>query len=335
MDSVPGAARRAASPVEASVPSREVAETDPPVSPLPWRVRRRRAPAGFLSPAARRAARAGDIDAATVAGTGADGRVTRDDVLRAADGTGPHPTRGDERVPFPRIRARAAPMLVESKRIAAHALCVVDADYSAVEAARRPARARWRAEEGFALTYLPFVARAFVDALRDHPWCNARVEGDEVVASRAVHLGVAVDLDYEGLVVAVVRDAETRSLRGLARAIHDVAQRARAGGLTPDDVGTGTFTITNPGASGTWVSVPIIPRPQVAIVSTDGVGPRVVAERGTHDRDRLVVRPRGHLCLSHDASAVGSEEAAAFLHRAQEILEHRDWAAELGSDSSR
>jgi 2-oxoglutarate dehydrogenase E2 component (dihydrolipoamide succinyltransferase) len=236
--------------------------------------------------------------------------------------------RGDDIVPFPRIRARAAPMLVQSKQTAAHALCVVDADYSAIDAARLPERARWRAEEGFALTYLPFVARAFVDALRAHPLLNARVEGDEVVASRAVHLGVAVDLDHEGLVVAVVREAETRSLRGLARAIHDVAGRARDGRLTPDDVGAGTFTITNPGASGTWVSVPVIPRPQVAIVSTDGVAKRVVVD-GDAGRAALGVRPMGHLCLSYDAAAVRADEAAAFLAHAREIVEERDWAAEL------
>ena len=256
--------------------------------------------------------------------------MTRADVLRA-DGNGAVPAtpRGDERVPFPRIRARAAPALIAAKRTAAHALCVVDADYSAIEAARGPARSRWRAEEGFALTYLPFVARAFVDALRDHPWCNARAEGDDVVASRAVHLGVAVDLDHEGLVVAVVRDAENRSLRGLARAIHDVAERARNGGLTPDDVGTGTFTITNPGASGTWISVPIIPRPQVAIVSTDGVAKRVVTETDDGGRTWIGIRPRGHLCLSYDATAVTDAEAAAFMRRAREIVEHRDWTAEV------
>lgn len=270
------------------------------------------------------------VDAASVPGTGAAGRVTRADVDRAgAAVSAAVAPRGDEVVPFPRIRARAAPALVAAKRTAAHALCVVDADYSAVDVARLASRARWRAEEGFALTYLPFVARAFVDALREHPWCNARVEGDEVVASRAVHLGVAVDLDHQGLVVAVVRDAETRSLRGLARAIHDVARRARDSALTPDDVGSGTFTITNPGASGTWISVPILPRPQVAIVSTDGVSARVVAEPGADGRAGFGIRPMGHLCLSYDAAAVRAAEAAAFLRRAQEIIERRDWREEL------
>jgi 2-oxoglutarate dehydrogenase E2 component (dihydrolipoamide succinyltransferase) len=293
-----------------------VADTD---APLPWRRRARRATAGFLSPAVRRLAAEQGVDPSAVEGTGLGGRVTRADVRAAAA-----PPRGDEALPFNRIRARAATALVESKRAAAHALVTTLADYSAVERARRPARERWRADEGFALTYLPFVAVAVVAALRELPLLNAHVGDDVLDVAAHVNLGVAVDLDHEGLVVPVVHGAEGRSLRGIARAIDDVARRARSRALTPDDVTGGTFTLTNPGAHGTWVSVPIINRPQAAILSTDGVAKRVVATDG-----RVEIRPVGHLCMSFDHRAVDGAYAGTFLRRVREVLETRDWSAAL------
>jgi 2-oxoglutarate dehydrogenase E2 component (dihydrolipoamide succinyltransferase) len=275
----------------------------------------------------RSAARELGVDPVTVSGTGAGGRVTLADVRGAVPARAT--SAADERVPMPKIRARAASALLAAKQTAAHALCVVDVDYSAIEAARLPERERWRAREGFALTYLPFVARAVVGALAEHPFLNARVEGDTATTSHAVHLGVAIDLEYQGLIVAVVRDAETRSLRGLARAIRDLSTRARAGRLTPDDVGSATFTITNPGAHGTWISVPVIPLPQVAIISTDGVAPRVVEQVLSDGSAHLAIRPRGHLCLSYDARAVAPADAAAFALELQRRMERTDWSSEL------
>jgi pyruvate dehydrogenase E2 component (dihydrolipoamide acetyltransferase) len=296
--------------------------------PLPWRVRSPRTAAGFLSPAVRRVAAERGIDPAELAarsGTGAGGRMTLGDLAgaTAAVASANRPI-GDERIPFNRVQARAGVALLASKHAAAHALTVAECDYSAVEVARRAWREPFRAEEGFSLTYLPFVARAVVDALRDFPLFNATADDDATVVHRRVGLGIAVDLDYQGLVVPVVHDAGSLRLRALARAIDDIARRARSKRLTPDDTAGGTFTITNPGGYGTEISVPIINRPQVGILSTDGVRKRVVAEGG-----ELAIRPVGFLCLSFDHRAIDGAYAGAFVGRVREMLEGRDWLTEM------
>lgn len=298
---------------------------------LPWRSRPVRDTRGFQSPAVRRllAERGSDPRRSVipqVLGTGAGGRVTRDDLLAALASGVPVEAgdRSDLTVPFNRIRRRAAAALMRSAQTTAPGLCVVAVEYSAVDATRLARRARWREEEGFSLTYLPFVARAVVDALQEHPRLNATVTDDAIVLHRDVGLGVAVDLDHEGLVVPVVRDARSLALREVARAVHDLAGRARARRLQPDEVAGATFAITNPGAAGTWISVPIIHQPAVAILSTDGVRARVIA----HGSD-LSIRPVGHLCLSFDQRVVDAVDAASFLSRVRSLLETRDWAAEI------
>jgi pyruvate dehydrogenase E2 component (dihydrolipoamide acetyltransferase) len=218
-------------------------------------------------------------------------------------------------VPFNNVRRRAATALLASKRAAPHALTYVAADFSGIERVRSTA----------GLTALPFVARAVVDALREFPLLNASVDGEALIVHRSVNIGIAVDLDYEGLVVPVVRDADGMRLRGLAAAFRELATRARAKQLGPDDLAGGTFTITNPGASGTWISVPILNSPQVGILATDGVAKRVVAD----DNDSLRIAPVANLCLSFDHRALDGAYAGAFLRRLREIVEQRDWAAEL------
>ena len=220
-------------------------------------------------------------------------------------------------MPFDNVRRRTAIGLLASKRTIPHALEVVAADYGAIETARRAG----------GLTALPFVARAVVDALREFPLMNATAaeDGLSVVTHRAVHLGIAVDLDFHGLVVPVVHDADGLRLRALAAAIRDVASRARARKLVPDDLAGGTFTITNPGASGTWISFPVINRPQVGILATDGVSKQVVAG----DDGRLGIAPIGHLCCAFDHRALDGAYAGAFLRRVRHIIENRDWLREL------
>ena len=190
----------------------------------------------------------------------------------------------DEVVPFNTVRKRTAVGLLASKSTLAHALAVVATDYSSVDDARHGER----------LTALPFVARAVVDALREFPLMNATTndDGASVVTHRAVHLGIAVDLDFQGLVVPVVRDADGLRLRARRRDPRLGRPRARARKLGPDDLAGGTFTITNPGASGTWISFPVINRPQVGILATDGVSKQVVADAD----GRLGIAPIGHLC---------------------------------------
>jgi pyruvate dehydrogenase E2 component (dihydrolipoamide acetyltransferase) len=221
-------------------------------------------------------------------------------------------------VPFSTIRTRTAAHLRHSLDTAAHALLVVEIDWSAVDRVRRAA----------GLTYLPFVARAVVEAARQFPHVNATTTDEGLRVSRAVHLGVAVDLAFEGLVVPVVHDAGDLRLRTLASRIDDAATRARSGKLTMADLEGGTFTVTNVGSYGTVSAAPIINHPQVAILSTDGIRMRPVAVPGDDGDWRIAIHPVGNLSLAFDHRAIDGAYAAAFLARVRHELEQRDWEAE-------
>jgi len=235
---------------------------------------------------------------------------------------------GDRIEPFSGIRRRTGAHMRASIETAAHTLVVMQADYARVEQLRDTAKEPFREREGFGLTYLPFVARAAVDALREFPRVNASVGGDALIVHSSIHLGVAVDLDFEGLIVPVVRDADGMRLRALARAIHERSAAAHARTLTPDDVTGATFTLTNAGGHGTLLTAPIISQPQVAIISTDGVVPRPVAVP-TVDGHGIAVHPVGNLSLSFDHRAFDGAYASAFLRRVVELLETRHWGEEL------
>jgi pyruvate dehydrogenase E2 component (dihydrolipoamide acetyltransferase) len=306
---------------------------------LPWRDRppRRGDGRSFLSPAVRSLLTERDLDPEEIHGTGEGGRVTRADVLAYVDAReAPGGLREAEPlaekaeiVPFSPVRRRTAEHMVRSKATAAHAAVVVEVDYESVARLRRRRGAAWREEEGFALTYLPFVARAVIDAIAAFPRVNASVrDRDQLVVYREVHLGVAIDLDHQGLIVPVVRNARAKRLRAIAAEIADLASRARAKQLSPDDVGGGTFTITNPGPYGTLVSVPIINQPQVAILATDRITPRPVVVE-TDGGDSVAVRAVGRLTLSFDHRAFDGAYAAAFLGRVRDVIETRPWDVEL------
>lgn len=240
--------------------------------------------------------------------------MTRADALEAAK----RPT-GDETVPFSASRRRTAEHMVRSKATSPHATIVMEVDFEEVARARR-------GQTG--LSYLPFVARAVIDALEAYPNVNASVADDGLSVHHDVHIGIAVDLDFQGLIVPVVRDAADKRLRAIAHEITDLATRARERRLSPDEVVGGTFTITNPGPFGTVLSVPVINQPQVAILATDRVVRRPVvieSERG----DSIAVHPIGRLVLSFDHRAFDGAYAAAFLDRVRAILESRSWEAEL------
>ena len=224
---------------------------------------------------------------------------------------------GVELVPFNAIRRRTAAHLTHSLAAAAHALLVIEVDYTNVDHVRRP----------MGLTYLPFVAEAVIDAVHDFPRVNATSTEDGLLVSSAVHLGVAVDLSFEGLVVPVVRDAGDLRLVALAARIDAQASAARAAKLTADDLTGGTFTITNVGSYGTVSAAPIINHPQVAILSTDGVRMRPVAVHAD-DEWRIAIHPVGNLSLAFDHRAFDGAYAAAFLARVRDTLEQRDWGAE-------
>ena len=219
--------------------------------------------------------------------------------------------------------------MTRSKATSAHALVAIEVDYDNVDRVRLPAKDGFRAEEGVALTYLPFTARAVVDALREYPQLNASVGENELIVHQDVHLGFAVDLSFEGLVVPVVHRADGMRLRAIARQVADLADRARSKRLSPDDIAGGTFTITNVGSYGTVLTMPVINQPQIAILSTDGVKRRPVVVNLPDGSEAIAIHPTGNLAMSWDHRAVDGAYAAAFMAKVKEILETRDWASEL------
>jgi 2-oxoglutarate dehydrogenase E2 component (dihydrolipoamide succinyltransferase) len=231
-------------------------------------------------------------------------------------------------VPLTRIRRLTAEHMVKSKATSPHVLQAVEVDFSGVERVRQALRESWRAQHGYSLTYLPFIAHAVCRALGEFPNLNASVEGDAMLLHPHVNLAIAVDLGAEGLVAPVIRGAEALAVPQLAGAIHDVAGRARTNKLKPDDLAGGTYTLSNSGTFGTLITAPIINQPQVAILSTDGVRKKpVVIERP--DGDSIAIRPVGILAQSFDHRAVDGAYSAAFLDRVRKHLELTDWFREI------
>ena len=309
-----------------------------------------------LSPVVRRLIAEHDLDPDQIEGTGQGGRITRADVLSFIDrGTtkapakpAPAPAKAkpaaaareerapvqpagedDEAIAFSNIRRRTAEHMVRSKSTSAHVLTAVEVDFENVDKVRRAAGAEFKEREGFTLTYLPFVSRAVIDAIEEYPHVNASVGDDELVVHHRVHLGIAVDLSFQGLLAPVIHDADGKRLRAIAREIYDLAARARSKKLGADEISGGTFTITNPGGYGTLITAPIINQPQVAILSTDGVKKKPVAIELPDGTDAIVVHPVGLLALSFDHRAFDGAYASAFIARVKEILETRDWSQEL------
>lgn len=226
------------------------------------------------------------------------------------------------------IRRRTGERLAESWRTVPHVFQAIDVDFGAIDEVRARHKERFRARTGASLTYLPFIARAACLALGDFPLINARLDGDRLLVMRDVHLGIAVDLGHEGLMVPVIRSASDLTLEGLARAIVAQVAKARAGTLGPDDLSGATYSISNNGAFGTLFTAPIVNPPQVAILSTDAVRKRPAVVE-TAQGDFLAVRPIGMVAQCFDHRAFDGAYSAAFLSRLEDILERRDWAAEF------
>ncbi len=235
----------------------------------------------------------------------------------------------DEVVPLNRIRRMTADYMVQSKQVSPHVLTAVEVDFENVERSRKAHRAEFKEQEGFSLTYLPFISRALVDALRDFPHMNASMGEHELIVHGAVNLAIAVDLNFEGLLAPVVKGADGKRLRTIARDTVDLAARARAKQLTADEITGGTFTITNAGQYGTMMQFPIINQPQVAILSTDGIRRKPVVITDNFGNETVGIHSVGVLALAWDHRAFDGAYAAAFLDRLRTIIETRDWEAEL------
>ena len=334
----PAAARagRTAAPAPPSAPSPQAAATP--------------AAESNLSPAVRKLVTEHPLDPAQLSGTGKGGRLTKGDVLRhleepvpdpaaapaqrppeprVADDGGPRaPSRAappapprapeaetPERVPMSRLRRRIAERLVEAQRTAAILTTFNEVDLSALLAARRRHREVFRSRHGVDLGLMSLFGRACVGALRDVPVVNAQIDGSDVVYHRQVHLGIAVSTE-RGLVVPVIRGADSLGLPDLERRIEELARRAREGKITPDELSGGTFTITNGGVFGSLLSTPILNPPQSGILGMHKIEDRPVAVDG-----QVVIRPMMYVALSYDHRLVDGAQAVTFLVRVKERLE--------------
>jgi 2-oxoglutarate dehydrogenase E2 component (dihydrolipoamide succinyltransferase) len=242
----------------------------------------------------------------------------------------PVATGGDVRE-ISRLRGRIAGNMVQAKQTAAHVWTSVEVDYERIARARTAHKDAFKATEGFSLTYLPFIIRATVDALAAFPVVNSlfNLEAGTHTFNNSVHMGIAVDLDQKGLVVATVRDADSMTLKGAARSVRAVAQKARSGQLMPDDLAGSTFSITNPGPFGSFMSSPIINVPNSAILSTDTVVKRPVVVEMADGSDSIAIHHIGYLGLSWDHRVFDGSTAVLFLSRIKSNLETWDWEQEL------
>jgi 2-oxoisovalerate dehydrogenase E2 component (dihydrolipoyl transacylase) len=289
------------------------------------------------SPVVRRIAEEHGVDISHVTGTGIGGRVTKRDLLAYLESTpsiepppsAPEPEvalvrtqvrlePGDEVIPLTPMRRAIAEHMVRSERTAPHVTTVMEVDMTNVVAYRAARKAEFARREGIELTYLPFAIKAVTLALREHPRLNAIWDEERIIHRAAINIGVAVGLE-DGLVVPVIRHADRLSIAGLMHAVADLAGRARAGTLKPDDVAGGTFTVNNPGTFGSIVSTPILVQPQVAILATEAIVKRPVVIG-----DMIGIRSMMNLSLSFDHRVLDGLAAARFLQQVKSWLERVD-----------
>jgi pyruvate/2-oxoglutarate dehydrogenase complex dihydrolipoamide acyltransferase (E2) component len=231
---------------------------------------------------------------------------------------------GDAVIELNSIRRRTGERLAENWRTIPHVFQAIEVDFTRVDTVRAAHKERFQREHGAALTYLPFIARATCLALREFPEINARLQGTSLALSRDIHLGIAVDLSHDGLVVPVIRHADELTVLSLSRLV----EKARAGRLTADDLSGGTYSISNNGAFGTTFTAPIINAPQVAILSVDAIRKRATVV-ATPEGEFITARPIGMVGQSFDHRAFDGAYSAAFLSRLKALMEGRDWAVDF------
>jgi 2-oxoglutarate dehydrogenase E2 component (dihydrolipoamide succinyltransferase) len=312
--------------------------------------------AKFVSPVVARIAAEHNVDVASIEGTGRGGRVTKKDILsyiesgasappaeapapaaaptEAPKAAAPAPSpaeaqEGETVEPMSAMRKGIAEHMRRSLDTSAHVTSSIEVDMTRIAMLRQRLKKEWASSYGVNPTYLAFVARAVVDTLKDYPWINGEIRGDSIVTRNYVNLGFAVELaDGKGLIVPVVRNAETLNLLGIAKAIADVAQRARDKQLLPDDVQGGTFTITNPGGYGTFHGTPVISQPQAAILGTYAVVKRPWVVEDEDGQDAIAIRSMMNLTLTYDHRLVDGALAGRFLRDLRERLQSWDESTE-------
>ena len=280
------------------------------------------------SPAVRKLAREHNVDIALIAGSGAGGRVTKDDVLKyldappaagatAARDDGQQPALASKTERLSVMRQKIAEHMVRSRRTSAHVHTVFDIDFTHVAKIRDAKKAEYE-RAGAKLSFLPFIVRAVTDSLKATPVINASLDGDQIVFKDAINIGIAVALDG-GLIVPVLKHADRMSMGDLSRGISDLAARSRSKRLKPDEVEGGTFTITNPGTFGSAFSFPIINQPQVAILSVGSIEKRPVVIN-----DAIAIRSRAYFTLGFDHRLVDGAVADEFMARVKAAIEEFD-----------
>jgi 2-oxoisovalerate dehydrogenase E2 component (dihydrolipoyl transacylase) len=299
---------------------------------------------GYLTPVVAKIASEHNVDLSQVKGTGRHGRITKKDILgyleareaapppveraappppvtKAPPPAPPPPglAAGDVEVPLSKMRQAIVRHMRQSKDTAAHVTTFFEVDLGRVVAFRDTHKAEFAAE-GIKLTYTPFFVEAVVVGLKAYPMLNAVLAGDKMIYKRAINIGLAVDLGEEGLIVPVLKNADEKNLRGLARAVNELAERARLRTLSPDDVQGGTFSITNHGVIGSLAGTPIIPMPQVGILGVGAVEKRPVVVE-TEFGDNIAIRPMAYLSLSFDHRAIDGATADRFLATVKAHLE--------------
>ena len=304
----------------------------------------------YVTPIVRKFASENNVDLSKVKGTGIGGRIRKEDVLAAApraaatfqsapvaaapvsqSGAAPvavSPLRGTT-VTMSRLRKVIAERMLESLHVSAQLTTVVEVDVTAIARLRDRAKASFEVREGTKLSFLPFFAVAVCEALKQHPVLNASVTGDQITYHNAEHLGIAVDTE-RGLLVPVIRDAGDLNMGGVARKIADVAARTRDNKISPDELGGGTFTITNTGSRGALFDTPIINQPQVAILGLGAVVKRPMVMKGTDGGETIAVRSMVYLGLSYDHRIVDGADAARFLVTLKDRLEGGRFESDLG-----
>jgi pyruvate dehydrogenase E2 component (dihydrolipoamide acetyltransferase) len=313
------------------------------------------------SPLVRKIARENNLDLSKVPGTGSAGRITKEDILGflakggtatpaakpaasattappaaspapaaaklAAGAPAPVVTAGDELVPLTRMRSIIAQRMVDSKRTSAHVHTVFKIDMSRIVRIREKEKSKYEQRNGVKLTYMPFLSRAVIATLRKMPIVNASMEGEAIRYHKNINLGIAVALDW-GLIVPVIRQAEDKSFLGIARAIVDLAERARAKKLKPEEVASGTFTITNPGIFGEQFGTPVINQPESAILGVGGLFKEATVVTDENGSDSLAIRSIIRLTLGFDHRIIDGADAGRFMAELKKYLEN--WNEDIG-----
>jgi pyruvate dehydrogenase E2 component (dihydrolipoamide acetyltransferase) len=320
------------------------AETETPEAETGERVR--------SSPLVRKIARENNLDLRQIPGTGSSGRITKEDILGfLAKGSAPAPAApapkppvaapaaakppapapvvspGDELVPMTRMRSIIAQRMVDSKRTSAHVHTVFKIDMSRIVRIREREKSKYEQRNGVKLTYMPFISRAVIATLRKMPIVNASMEGDAIRYHKNINLGIAVALDW-GLIVPVIRQAEDKSFLGIARAIADLAERARAKKLKPEEVASGTFTITNPGIFGEQFGTPVINQPESAILGVGGLFKEPTVVTDENGSDSIAIRSVIRLTLGFDHRIIDGADAGRFMAELKKYLEN--WSEDIG-----